>query len=102
MAARCAPWKPTSVFQDSLSCLNFNEPERPHPCNECLLYDLAPREFLGKKVPGHFILLNADGETVDTMERQYNQLELEEALKNWRRAKITKLEQERRAHKFNA
>jgi hypothetical protein len=48
-----------------------------------LLYDLAPREFLGKKVPGHFILLNADGETVDTMERQYKQLELEEALKNW-------------------
>jgi hypothetical protein len=39
------PWKPTSVFQDSLSCLNFNEPERPHPCNECLLCDLAPREF---------------------------------------------------------
>jgi len=25
------PWKPTSIFQDSISCLNFGEPERVHP-----------------------------------------------------------------------
>ncbi|PYX25875.1 MAG: hypothetical protein DMG82_03635 [Acidobacteria bacterium] len=37
------PWKATSVFQDSPSCLNFNDSARPHACNECLLTDLATR-----------------------------------------------------------
>lgn len=95
------PWKPTSIFQDSLSCLNFNDAERPHPCNECLLYDLVPREFHEEGVPCHFIPLNPEGETVDSMERQYNQLELEEAVKNWLRATIKKLEEERAVEKSN-
>ena len=96
------PWKPTSIFQDSLSCLNFNEPERPHPCNECLFYDLVPPEFQAQDVPCHFIPLNGDGETVDSMERQCDQLEREETLKNWLRATIKKLEEERATPKFNA
>jgi len=36
------PWKATSAFQDSPSCLNFHDPARPHPCNECLLTDFVP------------------------------------------------------------
>ncbi|MGC2323502.1 MAG: hypothetical protein WA463_12815, partial [Terriglobales bacterium] len=36
------PWKPTSIFQDSITCLNFGEPERVHPCSECLLIDFVP------------------------------------------------------------
>src|SRR5579864_1693763 len=93
------PWKPTSVFQDSLSCINFNDPERPHPCNECLLYDLVPEQNLEENVPCHFIPLNSNGETIDSMERQYNQLELEEAVKNWLRATIKRLENEREPQK---
>src|ERR1700758_303118 len=31
------PWKATATFQDSPTCLNFNDAERPHPCSECLL-----------------------------------------------------------------
>lgn len=89
------PWKPTSMFQDSLSCINFNDPERPHPCNECLLTDFVPHDRQGEGVPCHFIPLNQDGETVDSMERQYNQVELEEAVKNWLRAKIQHIERER-------
>ncbi|HET7441286.1 MAG TPA: hypothetical protein VFJ47_08295 [Terriglobales bacterium] len=95
------PWKPTSVFQDSLSCLNFNDAERPHPCNECILYDLVPHQFHEEGVPCHFIPLNTAGETVDSMERQYNQVELEEAVKSWLRATIKKLEEERGAEKSN-
>ena len=89
------PWKPTSVFQDSLSCINFNDPERPHPCNECLLNDFVPESRQCEGVPCHHIPLNAQGETVDSMERQYNQYELEEAVKHWLRERIQKLEQER-------
>ena len=38
------PWKATSAFQDSPSCINFNDPGRPHPCSECLLTDFVPTE----------------------------------------------------------
>jgi hypothetical protein len=93
------PWKPTSVFQDSLSCINFNDPERPHPCNECLFYDLVPEQNLEENVPCHFIPLNSNGETIDSMEKQYNQLELEEAVKDWLRATIKRLENERALQK---
>ena len=96
------PWKPTSIFQDSLSCLNFNDPERPHPCNECIFWDLVPQQFHEQNVPCHFIPLNGDGETVDSMEHQYSQPELEEAVKNWLRKTIDKLEQERAAPKTSS
>lgn len=89
------PWKPTSIFQDSLSCINFNDPERPHPCNECLLTDFVPEELQGENVPCHHIPLNSAGETVETMERQCNQVELEETLKNWLRDTIKRIEAER-------
>ncbi len=91
------PWKPTSVFQDSLSCINFNDPARPHPCSECLLTDFVPGEALSEGVPCHHIPLTPTGETVDTMERTCNQLETEEALRNWLRATIRRIEQERAA-----
>ena len=89
------PWKPTSVFQDSLSCINFNEADRPHPCAECLLNDMVPVSHREEDVPCHHIPLNAQGETVYTMERQYPQPELEEKVKAWLRATIYRLEQER-------
>jgi hypothetical protein len=95
-----APWKPTSVFQDSLTCLNFNDSQRPHPCSECFLTDFVPGEAQAEAVPCHHIPLNDDGETVDTMERTCNQLELEEALRNWLRSNIQRIEQER-AQKAN-
>jgi hypothetical protein len=89
------PWKPTSIFRDSLSCLNFNDETRPHPCNECALHDLVPVGAIQEEVPCHFIPLNQAGETVNSMERQYNQVELEEAVKAWLRAAIHKIETER-------
>jgi len=89
------PWRPTSIFQDSPSCINFNDPERPHPCNECLLTDFVPENAQSEGVPCHHIPLNRDGESVDTMERQATQLELEEALKDWLRGTIARIEKQR-------
>ncbi len=89
------PWKPTSAFQDSPSCINFNDPGRAHPCDECLLHHFVPQERQEEKIPCHHIPLNSDGETIYTMERQYNQLEMEEALKVWLRNKIQELEKSR-------
>jgi hypothetical protein len=89
------PWEATSIFQDSPTCINFNSPGRPHRCNECLLSDFVPHEAQGESVPCHHIPLNSSGETVNTMERQQNQYKSEAAVKEWLRATIERIEQER-------
>jgi len=89
------PKTPTRIFQDSLSCLNFWEPTRPHPCSECFLTDFVPQKAQQEDVPCHHIPLTAKGDTVDTL--QDDQLRLEDALRSWLRATIQRLEQERAA-----
>ena len=89
------PWLPTSIFQDSLTCLNFGDPERSHPCQECLLMALVPREHQSEKVPCHHIPLTPEGETIDYLERCGTQAEREEAVKNWLRRIIKLLEDSR-------
>ena len=86
------PWKPTSIFQDSPSCLNFNSAERKHPCNECLLMDFVPARAQGEEVPCHHIPLRATGETVSDLAGK--QILTEEALRQWLREQIARLEQE--------
>ncbi len=88
------PWKPTSTFQDSLSCLNYGEPDRPHACNECLLYAFVPEQFRSETVPCHHIPLNDHGDTLDSVDRGYNQIEIEEKLRSWLRATIARLEED--------
>lgn len=88
-----APWQPTSVFQDSLSCLNYADPNRPYPCEACLLAGFVPPESQTESVPCHHIPLNRSGETVETIERRGDQQELEEVVKAWLRARIRQIEQ---------
>jgi hypothetical protein len=93
---QCArtPWKSPSVFLDSPSCINYGDPQRSQPCSECCLIEFVPADSLAESVPCHFISLNADGETVNTLERQAHQAELEETVKAWLRATIARLEAE--------
>jgi hypothetical protein len=88
------PHKATRTFQDSLSCLNFAEPDRPHPCSECLLIDYVPKELRSTDVPCHHIPLNAAGDTVEDLEEKGNQERLEDAVKGWLRTTLKELEQE--------
>ncbi len=89
------PWKPTSIFQDSLSCLNFGDPKRTVPCRDCLLMDFVPNAHQNETVPCHHIPLNETGQTVETLDRGYNQQELEEAVIAWLRRTIDRIERER-------
>lgn len=91
------PWQPTSIFRDSLSCLNYGDANQTHPCEECFLIDFVPPEARTQSVPCHHIPLNEDGETVETIERCAAQQELEESIKIWLREKIAHLEAERAA-----
>jgi hypothetical protein len=86
------PWQPTSSFQDSPSCLNLGDPARTHPCSECLLIDFVPAEARVEDVPCHHIPLNATGTTIDELEREQNQTEMQETVKSWLRATIGRLE----------
>ena len=84
------PWKETSSFRDSLTCMNYALPEKEHPCSACHLIDFVPDENRLDEVPCHAIPLNEEGETVENLEG--NQAKLEEALKHWIRRKIAELE----------
>ncbi len=89
------PWKATSPFRDSLSCVNYALPEKAHPCEECHLIDFVPADKRGEELPCHAIPLNAAGDTVESLDQEDNQAKLEEALKEWMCAKIEELEKTR-------
>jgi hypothetical protein len=91
------PWKPTSIFEDSLTCLNFGDPGHSHPCRECLLFDFVPDASRNETVPCHHIPINQKGDTLATLDTGYNQLELEESIKSWLRNTIQRLEGKRAA-----
>ncbi|HKC66082.1 MAG TPA: hypothetical protein VKB86_20730 [Pyrinomonadaceae bacterium] len=88
------PWKPTSTFQDSLTCINYGYPYRAHPCDECHLIDFVPLEQRGETIPCHHIPLDPKGETVETLEMDDNQQKLENAIKDWLRTRIKQMEEE--------
>jgi hypothetical protein len=46
-------------------------------------------------VPCHFIPLNKDGETIEELELQDNQMRLEREVSSWLRTKIRQIEVER-------
>ena len=58
------PHKPTSPFQDSLTCLNFGDPSRTHPCAECILMQYVPESRKGEDVPCHHIPLDQESSTI--------------------------------------
>ena len=90
-----APWLPKSIFQDSLSCLNYGYPYRAHPCAECSLLEFVEPDDRSQPVPCHFIPLNEAGKTVEELEMEGDEARTENAVKSWLQGKISQLEAER-------
>ena len=86
------PWLPKSIFQDSLSCLNYGYFHRAHPCNECHLIDFVAPEHRTEMVPCHFIPLDEAGDTIEDLDSEENQNRTERLLKEWLRERIHQLE----------
>jgi len=86
------PWQPKSVFQDSLSCLNYGYPYRAHSCAECLLIDFVRPADRSQRVPCHFIPLNEAGTTIEELEMEGNEAKIEREVKSWLRGKISQME----------
>jgi len=89
------PWKPPSPFQDSLTCINYGYPYRAHPCSECHLLDFVSPEDRVEEIPCHHIPLNEVGETIEDLESEDNEAKLERTVKDWLRARIRQIEEER-------
>ena len=90
-----APWRAPAVFEDSPICPNFCDPARPHPCDSCLLEQFVPQGQKKESVPCRFIPVSKDGRTIEDLYRTGSQIEMEEALANWLRAQIERIERER-------
>jgi len=56
----------------------------------------VPSEHRSEKFPCRHIPLDASGQTLDSLYRCCNQQEVEEAVRNWLRVAIERLEEERK------
>jgi len=86
------PWKPTKLFRDSVTCLNFDEVVKRHPCSECLLWEWVPENHRDEDIPCHFIPLNEHGESIASLEDVKDREEAEKALLGWLDSAIAQLE----------
>ena len=91
------PWRAQLIFEDSPSCMNYDSKENPRPCAECALMQFVPPESRTEKVPCRHIPLTPDGETLQELYRGATQQNLEDALGDWLRANIARLEAEQAA-----
>jgi len=91
------PWRPQYIFEDSLTCMNFDSKENPAPCSDCVLMQLVPPEQRGEEIPCRHIPFNVFGETLASLYRNSTQQEIEEMAGEWLQATIQRLEEERMA-----
>ena len=91
------PWRPQYIFEDSLTCMNYDCNDHPGPCRDCVLTHLVPPERRSEEIPCRHIPFNVSGETLDSLYRYSDQNEIEETVGSWLRATIQRLEKERAA-----
>ncbi len=88
------PRRETTLFRDSITCLNVGEAAKIHPCTECFLIEHVPTLHKGDDIPCHHIPLNANGETIDELDRKGRREDVERALLEWIKSTIARLEQD--------
>lgn len=92
-----APWRPQYIFEDSLTCMNYDSKGSPGPCSDCVLMQLVPPEYRSENIPCRHIPFNVSRETLDSLYRYGGQNEIEETVGDWLRATIQGLEEDRTA-----
>jgi hypothetical protein len=85
-------WRAVLPFEDSPTCMNYDAKGNPSACSECLLSQFVPDEQRHEKVPCRHIPLTPEGESLMNLYRGGTQDEIEEALGNWLKDTIAKLE----------
>ncbi len=90
------PWRAQLFFEDSPSCMNYDSKNNPSPCSECALMQFVPPESRNEKVPCRHIPLTPSGETLAVLYLDGTQQEIEDAMSDWLRKTIARLESDRR------
>lgn len=91
------PWRAQLIFEDSPSCMNYDSKENKAPCAECALMQFVPADKQNEKVPCRHIPLTPGGETINELYRGGTQQEIEDALADWLRTEIAKIEAQQTA-----
>lgn len=92
------PWRPNFAFEDSPTCLNYQDKYERKPCTECPLMSFVPRDRQEMRIPCRHIRLTDRGETVNSFYEWGTEEELEDALGGWLRRTIQELETEEHVH----
>jgi hypothetical protein len=92
---RWASLGPEFIFEDSPTCINYDRTENPSPCTGCALMHFVPLERRSERIPCRHIPLNASGATLDSLYRDNDRRAVEEAVGNWLRCTIDRLEKQR-------
>ncbi|HUN62956.1 MAG TPA: hypothetical protein VMU53_13240 [Candidatus Sulfotelmatobacter sp.] len=86
------PWRPNFVFEDSPTCINFQDKNERLPCTECPLINFVPHERRETRFPCRHIHLTDSGETVNSFYEWGTEDELESALEGWLQRTIAEIE----------
>ena len=89
-----SPWRSPYIFEESPSCPNYRDRDRPHPCVDCWLLAYVPPDLRDEQVPCRFVQLTPAGETVDSLYRYATTEETEATLRKWLEERIRELESE--------
>ncbi len=85
-------WRPTLLFRDSPTCLNFSSPGELNPCRQCPLFSLVPIHKRTDAIPCHHIVLDPAGNTVAGLYRAGSQQVLDRHYCDWLSGVIDALE----------
>ena len=80
-------------FRDSVLCINAGKQESD-ACDQCLLHQFVPPDFLDSNLPCSHIPLNTAGDTLDSLRQKRTRKELEAAVLAWMEAAAARLEKE--------
>jgi hypothetical protein len=89
--SRHSSWRSPYIFEESPSCPNFGNPQRPHQCKDCWLMAFVPGHLRDEQVPCRFVQLTPEGSTVNSLYRYGTPTEAHQALRHWLRRRIQEL-----------
>ena len=93
-------WRPRFIFEDSPTCPKNFDGQSGSNCQTlgrnlfCVLYSLVPGERRCDSTPCRHIVLNDQGDTVDSLYRYGTGEELQSAIAGWLKKIIRRLESE--------
>ena len=87
-------WRPTLIFRDSPTCVNFESCAPHQPCERCPLFEFIPEGKRMALAPCHQIALNEQGDTVASLYQNGTQEQLDQAVRKWLEATVDKLQRE--------